>query len=383
MEKRKSQPKVLVIGSMPDFLQMAGKSLGDQFEVLYASNENEGLSKARTERPDALLLGYLEPRGTSFRLHKRLREGWITKHIPLLVIDIHYPEQPEKRWTPQEAMQMDAEDYLSISLDDTTALAHGMESLGLTEKISLKLDERANPLREAIVDPETFCVTWEQIPGRGAFEIQQETVFDNVAKAAEMGRIHAISVTDNPGGNPAISTEMLCAEIKKVGTEPLVHLACRDKNRSQIESMLYGLAATGVRNILALSGDFPSPEGFEGKPKPVFDMDPVNVVRLVEAMNKGLEHNAMGRKVVPCTDRLICRGLCLSLQTDRGRDDGPVFQAEEEDRGGGKIHHHPDWLRCQKVPRAVAVVASQSFRCPGACQYLHPTLRRGKTDERQ
>lgn len=311
MEKKKSRPKVLVIGSMAEFLEMAGKSLENQFEVIDALNENEGLTKARLQRPDAVILGYLEPRGTSFRLHKRLREGWITKHIPLLVVDVQFPERPEKRWTPQEAMQMDAEDYLSISLDDTTALTHGMESLGLTEKISNKLDEKANPLKEAILDPDTFCVTWEQIPGRGAFEIQQEQVIDNVAKAAEGGRIHALSVTDNPGGNPALSTEMLCAEIKKLGTEPLVHLACRDKNRSEIESMLYGLAAEGVRNILVLSGDYPSQEGFEGRPKPVFDVDPVNVVRLVETMNRGLEHQMMGKKVTLAPTDFFA-GVCVS-----------------------------------------------------------------------
>ena len=311
MDKMKKQFKVLIVSSIPDFHQVVGKSLEDRFQVVYASNEGEGLSKARMERPDALILGYLDPRGSSFRLHKKLREGWITKHIPQLVVDLHFPGQPEKAWTPQEAMQMDAEDYLLLSPEDFGSVAESIEALGLPDKIDVKLSERANPLKEAILNRGVFCVTWEQIPGRGAFEIQQEQVFDNIRKAAELGKIHAISVTDNPGGNPAISTEMLCAEVKRVGTEPLVHLACRDKNRSQIESMLYGLAASGVRNILALSGDYPSPEGFEGKPKPVFDMDPVNVARLVEAMNSGLEHHAMGKKVVLAPTDLFV-GVCVS-----------------------------------------------------------------------
>jgi len=311
MDRMKKPFKVLIISSIPDFHQVVGKSLEDRFQVVYASNEGEGLSKARMERPDALILGYLDPRGSSFRLHKKLREGWITKHIPQLVVDLHFPGQPEKAWTPQEAMQMDAEDYLLLSPEDFGSVAESIEALGLPDKIDVKLSERANPLKEAILNRGVFCVTWEQIPGRGAFEIQQEQVFDNIRKAAELGKIHAISVTDNPGGNPAISTEMLCAEVKRVGTEPLVHLACRDKNRSQIESMLYGLAASGVRNILALSGDYPSPEGFEGKPKPVFDMDPVNVARLVEAMNSGLEHHAMGKKVVLAPTDLFV-GVCVS-----------------------------------------------------------------------
>jgi len=311
MENSEKKRKVLVIGSIPEFRELIRESLHDQFEVVDASSESEGLAKARTERPETLILGYLDPRGSSFRLHKMLREGWITKHIPQLVVDAHFPGQLEKAWTSQEAMQMDAEDYLLISPDDAGSVAESVKALRLTERIDIKLEEKANPLKEAILDPKVFCVTWEQIPGRGAFEIQQEQVFDNIRKAAKLGRIHAISVTDNPGGNPAISTEMLCAEVKRVGTEPLVHLACRDKNRSQIESMLYGLAASGVRNILALSGDYPSPEGFEGKPKPVFDMDPVNVVRLIEAMNRGLEHTAMGKKMVLAPTDLFV-GVCVS-----------------------------------------------------------------------
>ena len=311
MEKMKGHRRVLVVGSEPDFLEVIGKSVEREFEVLYASNENEGLSKARSERPEAIVLGYLEPRGTSFRLHKKLRGGWITKHIPLLVVDVHLAGQPEKRWTSQEAMQMDAEDYFSIAPDDAASISRLMESIGLTEKISTRLSERANPLREAILDPDTFCVTWEQIPGRGAFEMQQELVIDNVAKAAESGRIHAISVTDNPGGNPALSTEMLCVQIKKTGMEPLVHLACRDKNRSEIESMLYGLAAEGVRNVLLLTGDYPSSEAFEGMPKPVFDVDPVNVLRLVETMNQGLEHEVMRKKVTLAPTDFFA-GVCVS-----------------------------------------------------------------------
>src|SRR4030042_1504345 len=168
MGNTKKQGRVLVIGSIPDFHQLVGRSLEGRFELIYASNETEGLSKARTERPDVLILGYLEPRGSSFRLHKKLREGWITKHMPQLIVDTHFPGQPEKAWTPAEAMQMDAEDYLSISLNDTTSIPQAMASLGLTEKIDTKISEKANTLREAILNLNIFCVTWEQIPGRGA-----------------------------------------------------------------------------------------------------------------------------------------------------------------------------------------------------------------------
>src|SRR4030043_2225556 len=151
MEKLNQKRKVLVIGSIPELHQLMEETLRDRFEVVQASSESEGLSKARGERPETLILGYLDPRGSSFRLHKKLREGWITKHIPQLVVDVYFPGQPEKAWAPQEAMQMDAEDYLSIEPGDVTSVAQSMEILKLTEKIDVKLGEKANPLKEAIL----------------------------------------------------------------------------------------------------------------------------------------------------------------------------------------------------------------------------------------
>ena len=102
-----------------------------------------------------------------------------------------------------------------------------------------------------------------------------------------------VSITDNPGGNPAIATDILCSEIRKLGIEPLVHVAFRDKSRNQAESLLFQLAALDINNVLILTGDYPSNLGFTGKSKPVFDLDSVNGLRLVAEMNQGLEREIM------------------------------------------------------------------------------------------
>ena len=99
-------------------------------------------------------------------------------------------------------------------------------------------------------------------------------------QAAKGGKVHALTITDNPGGNPAILADYLGEEILKLGIEPLVHFTCKDKNRNQIESELYALDRAGVRNLLVMSGDYPV-TGFQGRPKPVFDLDPVHAVELI------------------------------------------------------------------------------------------------------
>lgn len=145
-----------------------------------------------------------------------------------------------------------------------------------------------NRFKESLLDKGTMSVTWEVVPGRGAREKAQEVALESAAKAAAGGKVHAITITDNPGGNPAILADYLGMEILKQGIEPLVHLTCKDKNRNQVESQLYALDRAGVRNLLVMTGDYPV-TGYQGRPKPVFDLDPIHVLDLARQMNKGLE----------------------------------------------------------------------------------------------
>jgi methylenetetrahydrofolate reductase (NADPH) len=168
----------------------------------------------------------------------------------------------------------------------------------VNEKDGTMAEATGNPFKAALEDANTFCLTWELIPGRGAFETTQSEVLENARLAAGKGNIHAVSLTDNPGGIPAISAEMFSAQIKKTGIESLVHFAMRDKNRNECESLLHGLSALNVSNLLILTGDYPSPAGFKGKAKPVFDLDSVHGLQLVEALNAGMEYDAPGKKVV-------------------------------------------------------------------------------------
>lgn len=158
-------------------------------------------------------------------------------------------------------------------------------------------ENSVNKFKAALTDSKTFCVTWEQVPGRGASEKERENILRNSAAAARGGRIQAISITDSPGGSPTFSSATLGIEIKKLGIESLVHLALRDRNRNEMESELYGLAAENVRNLLIISGDYPARDGFEGRAHPVFDLDPTHVMQLIHKMNDGLQYQSMGKPV--------------------------------------------------------------------------------------
>ncbi|MDD3269696.1 MAG: methylenetetrahydrofolate reductase C-terminal domain-containing protein, partial [Syntrophomonadaceae bacterium] len=145
-----------------------------------------------------------------------------------------------------------------------------------------------NKFKESLLDKNTFSVTWELVPGRGAHEKLQENAVVLANQAAQDDRIHALTFTDNPGGKPALSATYFGMEILKLGMEPLVHFTCKDKNRNQIESELYAMDRAGIRNLLVMTGDYPT-SGFTGRAKPVFDLDPVHVLDLINHMNQGLE----------------------------------------------------------------------------------------------
>ena len=148
---------------------------------------------------------------------------------------------------------------------------------------------RENRFKEALLNPAEFPVTWELVPGRGAKEAAQEKALALASQAAAGNKILALTLTDNPGGTPAMSADFMGYEILKLGIEPLVHFTCKDKNRNQSESQLYALDRAGVRNLLVMSGDYPV-SGFQGRPAPVFDLDPVHTLQLITDMNRGLTY---------------------------------------------------------------------------------------------
>jgi methylenetetrahydrofolate reductase (NADPH) len=145
-----------------------------------------------------------------------------------------------------------------------------------------------NRFKQALSERKEFIYTLELVPGRGSRGKTQDDILNMAEKASKSGLIHALSITDNPGGHPALSPNVIGLEISRLGIDSLIHFTCKDKNRNQIESTLYFLDRVGISNLLLMTGDFPL-YGFEGKAKPVFDLDSVQLLHLINQMNLGLE----------------------------------------------------------------------------------------------
>ena len=157
----------------------------------------------------------------------------------------------------------------------------------------------ANSLKEAFENG-SFVVTCEMIPGRGARSETQEKLVAQAKELFATGRVHAISITDNPGGNPALSSDAFASELLSYGITPLVHMSCKDRNRNMLTSALYVMERAGIQNILAMTGDYPT-SGWSGVARPVFDLDPVQLLQMISDMNAGLRVTNAG-EAVPAED---------------------------------------------------------------------------------
>ena len=103
-------------------------------------------------------------------------------------------------------------------------------------------------------------------------------------------RIGWISITDNPGGGPMLPPDWLAGKLPGRGANVVIHLTCKDLNRTGLEAAAWRYASEGFQNILALTGDYPT-AGFRGLPNPVFDLDSTGLIALLRLYHPHLSHD--------------------------------------------------------------------------------------------
>ncbi|MGA3286423.1 MAG: methylenetetrahydrofolate reductase, partial [Bacteroidota bacterium] len=101
--------------------------------------------------------------------------------------------------------------------------------------------------------------------------------------------IDAINIPDGPRASARMSALAMAVQIhNKVGIEPVLHIACRDRNIIGMQSDLLGAWALGVRNILAITGDPPKLGNYPDATA-VFDVDAIGLTNLINRLNHGLD----------------------------------------------------------------------------------------------
>ena len=154
--------------------------------------------------------------------------------------------------------------------------------------------------RKSLTDSREFTITFELVPGRGSGGKRLEKILNLAEQAKDDGRIKAFSITDNPGGHPALSPTSLGLDIQALGISPLIPFSLKDKNRNMVESQLFECHRHDLLNLLVLGGDYPR-YGFQGQAMPVFDLDSTQLLTLIEQLrhHSTVEKGAPGRILKP------------------------------------------------------------------------------------
>jgi len=99
--------------------------------------------------------------------------------------------------------------------------------------------------------------------------------------------VDAVTLADNSLANVRVSNLALGAIMKSQGIEPLLHIACRDRNLIGQQSNLMGLHALGIDQVLVITGD-PSRFGDLPGASSVFDVNSFDLIRLTKQLNEGI-----------------------------------------------------------------------------------------------
>ncbi|WP_047150343.1 bifunctional homocysteine S-methyltransferase/methylenetetrahydrofolate reductase [Aneurinibacillus tyrosinisolvens] len=117
-------------------------------------------------------------------------------------------------------------------------------------------------------------------------ELDTEKFLQGTASLQDAGA-DAITLADNSLATTRMSNMALGSIMKnRLGAEPLLHIACRDRNLIGQQSHLMGLHALGIHQVLVVTGD---PARFGDLPgsSSVFDVSSFDLIRMIKQLNEG------------------------------------------------------------------------------------------------
>src|SRR5271169_2593324 len=130
-----------------------------------------------------------------------------------------------------------------------------------------------------------FLTMVEIVPPKGT-DIRKEVEGARFVKSVG---VDGINIPDSPRASARMSNQALSLLIQQeVGIEAILHYTCRDRNVLGIQSDLLGAAATGIRNLICITGD-PPKMGSYPDATAVFDVDAIGLVNIVHNLNHGLD----------------------------------------------------------------------------------------------
>jgi len=164
----------------------------------------------------------------------------------------------------------------------------------------------ANSKFEEKLNSGEFIVTSEIGPPKGTDTSELVHHIDLLKE-----KVDAINVTDHQSSVMRFPSLGGCLLIKERGGEPILQMTCRDRNRLALEADLLFAYSRGITNVLCLTGDSVD-VGDHKVAKPVFDLDSVQLIRMIRTMESGKDMAGNDMKGAP----KFCIGASVHPEAD-------------------------------------------------------------------
>jgi homocysteine S-methyltransferase len=235
--------------------------------------------------------------------------------------------------TPEHIRQITSEVRSIQPVKPTASGSVMVESLSQNSKKLPKVAVAEKSKLGAKLAAGKFVTFVEILPPRG-LDASKEIAGARLCK--EHG-IDCINIPDGPRASARLSAQVTCQIIQQqADIEAVLHFCCRDRNILSIQSELLGAQATGVSNLICITGD-PPRMGTYPDATAVFDVDSIGLTNIVNNLNQGLD---IGGNPI---------GTQTSLLIGVGANPGALNLEEELRRFAWKVEAGAEYVVTQPV----------------------------------
>ncbi|MBI4633215.1 MAG: response regulator [Deltaproteobacteria bacterium] len=105
--------KILVVDDDPDLVEATTMILKSKnYDVIAAYGGVEGLAKAKSEKPNLIVLDVMMPDKDGYRVCREMKADPVLSEIPILLLTAVVSHISTTRYTHQMGMETEADDYM-------------------------------------------------------------------------------------------------------------------------------------------------------------------------------------------------------------------------------------------------------------------------------
>ena len=123
--------KILLVDDDKDFIESTRTVLEEKYEVVVAFDGDEGIAKAREEKPDLIILDVIMPVEDGFTAAEEIAGDEELKQIPLMLLTSFGSRMTKETEIPRSrGMEVSSDDYVEKPVEPDVLLASVTRLIG-------------------------------------------------------------------------------------------------------------------------------------------------------------------------------------------------------------------------------------------------------------